>query len=502
MPPRVALSRQLHHALRTGGHCAAAVTSAAGALPSGRGLRRASVSGPTARRPAPPAGTTRGRLIGLAFSGRGVRRLGRSDQRRRFTRQGSNRAVTRADRCGRGADLGRARQSLEVAPLLGQHERDHVAVIAGARGASGTVQIRLVLGRRVNVHHQVDIVHVNAAGGDVGGHHHGDLTVGERLEAPLARILGQVAVQLDGGDAVRGQVASELAGLVLGAQEQQPTAGASGQLADDLPLLSGIADQEHVVGEGCDRRGLGVDAVHQRTAQEPLHQGVDTTVEGRREQQALSARRGAGQNAGDGGEKAEIGHVVGLVQHGDRDRVQPDVGLTDQVFEAAGCGHHDVGAAPQLGDLLGLADSAEDGHRLQARGLGQRFERGQNLIGQLAGGSQDQRSRRARTGALRDRPGGRHQARQPRHQGQGEGQRLAGAGAAAAEHISSGQCVGQGGRLNRERGFDALIAQGGDQGGGDAERGKGGLGQDGLRQSTALLDEGHHDPGSTREPGR
>ena len=44
------------------------------------------------------------------------------------------------------------------------------------------------------------------------------------------------------------------------------------------------------------------------------------------------------------GQEAEVGHVVGLVEHGDLDRVEVDVALLHEVFEAAGAGHDDVDA--------------------------------------------------------------------------------------------------------------------------------------------------------------
>ena len=55
---------------------------------------------------------------------------------------------------------------------VGQHEGDDVALGAGARGAAGAVQVRLVLGGRVDVHDELDVVDVHAAGGDIGRDQH------------------------------------------------------------------------------------------------------------------------------------------------------------------------------------------------------------------------------------------------------------------------------------------------------------------------------------------
>ena len=112
---------------------------------------------------------------------------------------------------------------MEVRTLLRQDQRDDVAVVAGAGGAPGAVQVGLVLGRRVDVDDEVDVVDMDASGRDVGRHHDADLAVGERLQATLTRILRQVSVQFDGGDSVGGELAGQLAGLVLGAGEEKST---------------------------------------------------------------------------------------------------------------------------------------------------------------------------------------------------------------------------------------------------------------------------------------
>ena len=82
----------------------------------------------------------------------------------------------------------------------------------GARGAARPVQVGLVLGRRVDVHDQGDVVDVDAAGGDVGGDEHPGRAVGERGEVAVTGALGEVAVQVDGGDAGRAELACQLAG--------------------------------------------------------------------------------------------------------------------------------------------------------------------------------------------------------------------------------------------------------------------------------------------------
>jgi hypothetical protein len=141
-----------------------------------------------------------------------------------------------------------------------------------------------VLGRRVDVHHQLDGVHVDAAGGNVGGDQNPDLPVGEGLQVPLSGGLAEVAVQVHRGDAGGGQLLGELLGLVLGLGEQQPTPGPGGQVLHHGALGLRAVDGEHVVGHLGDLRLLGVHGLAQRVVQERLDDLVHPVVQGRGEQ--------------------------------------------------------------------------------------------------------------------------------------------------------------------------------------------------------------------------
>ena len=59
--------------------------------------------------------------------------------------------------------------------LVPEHERHGDARLAGAGRATRAVEVGLLVLGRVVVHDHVDVVDVDAAGGDVGGHEHGQL---------------------------------------------------------------------------------------------------------------------------------------------------------------------------------------------------------------------------------------------------------------------------------------------------------------------------------------
>ena len=332
-----------------------------------------------------------------------------------------------------------------------------------------------MLGRRVDVHDEGDLVDVDAASGDVGGHQHAGAALGEALEVALAGVLRQVAVELDRRDAGLGELLGELLRAVLGAGEQQRAVAASGERVHDRRLVRG-GHGEHVVRHRADRGDLGVDRVDDRAVEEALDEDVDALVERGGEQQALTLGGGRVHQAAHDGEEAEVGHVVGLVEDGDLHLVERAVTLLDEVLEAAGAGDDDVDAGAQRGDLRVLADATEDGDHLEVGGGGERRQGLGDLVGELTGGHQHQR-----TGPLRLTLG--LGVRQAHHGGQREGERLAAAGAATAEHVTARHRVGQGGALDGERCGDAAACE-----------------HVGERLRHAQLGEGvdHHDGGAAR----
>ncbi len=326
----------------------------------------------------------------------------------------------------------------------------------------------------VGVDDQTHVVDVDAAGRDVGGHEHPRLPGGERREVAVACVLRQVAVQIDGGNAGLGELTGKLAGLMLRAHEQDSPARAGGQGPHEVLLRVGVVDVEHVVRHRRDRGVRLVDRVQHLVAQEPRDELVDPVVQRGREQQALTALRCRVHDPRHAGKEAEIGHVVGLVEHGDLHRVECDELLPHQVLEPARAGDHDVHAAAQRVDLTVLRDPAEDGGHPQPGDPRKGFDDRGDLRGQLAGRGQHQSTRAAR--------GAGGAAGQARGERDGERQRLATARAAAAEHVTAGQRVGQRVDLDRERAGDAVVVQGRHQGPGNAEVGEG----NGHRYRTAF----------------
>ncbi len=188
-----------------------------------------------------------------------------------------------------------------------------------------------------------------------------------------------------------------------------------------------------------------------RVYQELPDERVDRPVERGREEEPLAAAGRLCEQPAHRGKEAQVGHVVGLVDDGDLDGGQAAVSLRDQVLKSSGTGHEDVDASAKSGHLRVLADATEDRARGEASGLRQRCEGLVDLVGQLAGGRQDERSWCLGPG--------RAAVGEPGHQRKQEGIGLAGARAATAEHVAPGKGVGQSSGLDRRWGVDAEAGQ-------------------------------------------
>ncbi len=137
----------------------------------------------------------------------------------------------------------------------------------------------------------------------------------------------------------------------------------------------------------------GVGRVGHRVGHEPLDQRVDVAVQGGREEQPLARPPGVLlQQRGHVGQEAHVGHLVGLVEHGDLDVVQRADAPLDQVAEPARAwrrGRPRRGAARRSAGRTATPPKAVLVKSPTA--LAERDQRVVDLHGQFPGGHQDQR---------------------------------------------------------------------------------------------------------------
>ena len=303
-----------------------------------------------------------------------------------------------------------------------------------------------------------DLVHVDAARGDVGGDQHAQLAGLERLKRALALRLALVAVDGPSLDAAGLQIGRDLVGAVLGLGEHQ--AAGEARIAEQLGqqrALAPLFDVDDRLADSLNRGGLGRHLDLDRVLQQFARQLADLAGHGGREEQVLATRRHARHNLANRLDEAEVQHLVGLVQHEDLGRGEVQGLLLDVVQEAAGRGHQDVQALLQRALLPAVLHAAKDHGGAEAQVLAIGLEAFADLGGQFARGAQDQGAR----GAGHGRGAVLGQAVQDR---QGEGRRLAGAGLSDAQEVLAQHDVGNGLFLDRGRLDVAFGGEGGQQG--------------------------------------
>ena len=243
------------------------------------------------------------------------------------------------------------------------------------------------------------------------------------------------------------ELLDEAVGAALGADEHERLGGASADGGDHLHLVHLVDLQEavlHRLHGGHDRRHLVADGV----VQVAPHHAVDVAVERGREQHGLVAALDAAQHPLDLGQEAHVGHAVGLVEDDDLDLGQGHGPPLGQVDQPARRGDDDVDALVELLDLALDVGAAVDDHDALSGRLAERLEHVGHLDGELTGGHEHEGP--GRVGAAG--PG-------PHQQGEAEGERLARPRLRLAAHVASGDPVGDGERLHREGGGDALRLQ-------------------------------------------
>ena len=193
-------------------------------------------------------------------------------------------------------------------------------------------------------------------------------------------------------------------------------------------------------------------------------QAVDGVVQGGGEQQSLPAVGHGVQYLTDRRQEAQVGHVIRLVEHRDLDAAQVGDPLVHQIDQPPGRRDHDVDTTGERQDLRRVRHAAGDQYQRQPGDPRQGREDVGDLHGQLAGRHQDQTAR------LHPRRAGR--PGESADHGQAEGQGLARAGTATAQHVPARQRVRDGRGLDRERFADAIRAERGDQVRRDAQVGK------------------------------
>ena len=279
------------------------------------------------------------------------------------------------------------------------------------------------------------------------------MAVPQALEGVGALLLAQLARQRHGAEAPLAQGPVEVAHRLAGGAEDQGAGGLEvAQHIDDRPLQlawghahGAVLDVpvRLVAADGVDAHGLALVAAGERG---------DLAGDGGGEQQGAAGLRRGVENLLEVLAKAQVQHLVGLVEHHHAQGREVEVAPFKVVAKAARRADHDMAAG---GQVALLAPGVHAAHAGGDPRLGRRIEPAElaaDLHGQLAGGGDHQGQGRAGGAELR------RLAQQLAGRGQAEGDSLAGPG------LGRDQEVGAHGRLhhrglNRGRLQEALGRQ-------------------------------------------
>ena len=297
---------------------------------------------------------------------------------------------------------------------------------------------------------------MNSTSRHVGGHQNLDLTGLDALQGALTLSLGAVTVNGHGRDAAVFELAGQTVGTVLGTGEHD---GAL-VLLDDVGGVAGTLLTRNLPEEVVHvARGFFThDVVDGGVIGEFTNQRLHVGSHGGGEQHHVTTLGGVSNNATHGGQEAHVGHTVGFVDNHGGHVGEVQGALFEHVFETAGAGDDDVDTHSQglAGDVVGSATVNAE-HALAAIS-GQLTNFLLDLGGQFAGRHQDE-SLGTAWGSLAN----------VGHQGQAEGQRLAGTRGSLADDVTASHGVRDCGFLDGEGLQNATSHQTVNEGFRDAE---------------------------------
>ena len=333
--------------------------------------------------------------------------------------------------------------------FVGGEEGEGIAFGLGAAGAADAVHVVLGIFGDAVVDDVGDSGDVDAPCGDVGGDEDIVGAFLESLEGLHAVGLADVGVH-DGdvGVAFLFEENGEGVGLLPGAGEEHDAVEV-GFLEDGEEEFVALVHGDRIEGVG-DGGGDGAagDFHFDGILQAPFREGLDGRRHGGGEEEGLAlAGRAEVDDLAHVGEEAHVEHAVDLVEDEGFDVTEIEGAPGMEVEEAAGGGDDDVGALFEGFDLLAVADAAIEEGDLVAAVLAVVFEGLGDLVGEFAGGLEDEADGAAGGFVLGEG-------------GEGEGGGFAGAGLGGPDDVPAFQDEWNGLGLDGGRGGVAGLGDG------------------------------------------
>src|SRR5690606_33682992 len=276
--------------------------------------------------------------------------------------------------------------AFQVFQLFGTHQRNR---FTGSTGAAGTANAVHIVSRHVGqfeVHHMGQLFDIQTAGGDIGGHQHGNVAAFEVGQCTGTGALTFIAVNGGSGNVVFLQMFGQTVSAVFGTGKHQHLLPlvVFQQLAEQLRLTFFIGRNDPLLDtvRGAVAR---TDVNFQRIMHQPCGQGADFRRKRGGKQQVLPLFRQQRQNFFNVVNKAHVEHTVGFVQHQELDRIKADGVLLVQIKQTTGASHQHIHTTTQGNHLRVNADATKYHGRAQLQVFAVFGDVFADLGGQFAG---------------------------------------------------------------------------------------------------------------------
>ena len=339
---------------------------------------------------------------------------------------------------------------------------------SGASAASAANAVHVVFGkaRQVEVEHMADASHVDATGGDVGGHQQVEFATAQLGQRAGAFALRHVAMQGGGAQAFHAQFVGQFFGVTLGGGEDNGLLDAflSQEVLQQPFLVAQVVHIAHHLVDLLMTGGLRGNFDGGRVIEQFVGKRTHIVRGGGGEECSLTLFRQLAGNRQHVVGETHVQHAVGFVQHQHFQAGEVNTAGIDVVNQTARGGHQNFVRLGQQVVLDAVGHAAHHTHGFDARqALGKGFCCAGYLLGQLAGGGEHQHTGATALGVF-------SRLRQAMQRRQQEGSGFAGASLCRPDQITSLQQQRNGLFLHRGRCGQLVLGQGGNDTGVEAER--------------------------------
>ena len=258
-------------------------------------------------------------------------------------------------------DVDEALDALHEVNLTTGHEAHGFAAATGTTGAADAVNVVFGIVGKLQIDDEVDVVHVEATGGDIGGAKDLHSTAAEVPHHALTHRLIDVAMQAVSGITTRHE---GIGGVIDGTFGVGKDDGeARGLNVDDAAEHLGLGAAMHLVVallDGRNRERLLLDGDGGSIARVVFDEAADARLEGGAEENRLALLRHGSHEAVDVVAEAHVEHFIGFVEDEGLEAVELDQTALHEVENASRSANDDLGAALQSADLAIIRSTAID----------------------------------------------------------------------------------------------------------------------------------------------